>query len=79
MSHPFAIITGMRTTTAPDAEFEFVTTSLVPCADFRARIDGSPVCDACGWLLDEHADDLAEVRELPGAVRVQPEPKRLAS
>jgi hypothetical protein len=79
LSHPSAIITGMRTTSNPDAEPEFVTTSFAACAGFTAPADGSPVCDACGWLSGEHGDELAEVRALPGAARVQSEPKRLAS
>jgi hypothetical protein len=76
-------MTGMRTTTATDAEAQaepdFVTTVFEACASFTPTVDGSPVCDACGWLLGEHADAIAEVRALPGAVRVQPRPKRLAS
>ena len=79
MSHPFAIISGMRTTTDPDAESEFVTSSFAACAGFSARADGSPVCVACGWLAAEHGDELAEVRELHGAARAQPRVKRLAS
>jgi hypothetical protein len=80
-------MTGMRTTTATDAEAQteseaapdFVTTAFEACASFAPTVDGSPVCDACGWLLGEHAGAIAEVRALPGAARVQPRPKRLAS
>jgi hypothetical protein len=72
------MMTGMRTTTDPSTGPELVTTSIAACADFNAPVDGSPVCDACGWLLDEHGE-LAEVRALPGAVHVEPRPKRLAS
>jgi len=76
---------GMRTTTATDTEAEteaqphFVTTAFDACGSYAPAVDGSPVCDVCGWLLAEHADAIAEVRTLPGAVRVQPRPKRLAS
>jgi hypothetical protein len=77
------MMTGMRTTTAPDteaqAEPDFVTTAFEACASYEPAVDGSPVCDGCGWLLGEHAGAIAEVRALPGAVRVQPRPKRLAS
>jgi hypothetical protein len=62
-----------------EAEPGFVATAFEACASFAPGVDGSPVCDACGWLLGEHADAIAEVRALPGAVRAQPRPKRLAS
>jgi hypothetical protein len=81
LSHPFAIIAGMRTTTYPSADF--VTTSFSACGTFTASADGSLVCDACGWLRAEHDDDhdegIAEVRALPGKAQVRPRPKRLAS
>jgi hypothetical protein len=84
---------AMRTRTAieaetrsePEAESEaeprFVVTTFDACASFAAAVDGSPVCDACGWLLGDHPGAIADVRTLPGAVRVQPQPRpnRLAS
>jgi hypothetical protein len=79
------MMAGMRTTTDPGAkagaEPDFVTTSYEVCATFAPAVDGSPVCEACGWLLDEHDDGhaVAEVRALAGAMRVQAQPKRLAS
>jgi hypothetical protein len=72
-------MTGMRTNTDSDAGAEFLATSFVACSEFRAPADGSPVCDACGWLSAEHGDERAVVRALPGAVRLRSEPKRLAS
>jgi hypothetical protein len=74
---------GMRTTTDPvagtEAETDFVTTSFEVCAHFAPAVAGSSVCDACGWLVDEHDHAVAEVRALPGAIRVETRPKRLAS
>jgi hypothetical protein len=61
------------------AESGFVTTSFEACATFTPAVDGAPACETCGWLLDEHDHAVAEVHALPGAVRVQPAPKRLAS
>jgi hypothetical protein len=76
-------MTGMRTTTdlpaGPAAEADFVTTSFEACASFTPAVDGAPSCDTCGWLLDEHDHAVGELRALPGARRVQPVPKRLAS
>lgn len=69
----------MRTTTQPEAEPDFVTTAFAACASFVSAADGSPVCDACGWLLAEHESGDAKVHDLPRAVRVQPRQKRLAS
>ncbi len=79
MSHPVAMMAGMRTTTSPEAGPDFVTASFASCASFASPADGSPVCDACGWLVAEHEPAGAEVRALPRAVRVQSGPKRLAS
>jgi hypothetical protein len=78
-------MTGMPTTThslaGPAAETDFVSTSFESCADFAPAVDGSPACDTCGWLLDEHEHDhaVADVHALPGAVRAPSLPKRLAS
>jgi hypothetical protein len=76
-------MTRMRTTThhlpIPAAEGDFVTTSFEACASFAPAVDGAPACETCGWLLDEHDHGVAEVHALPGAARVPPVPKRLAS
>jgi hypothetical protein len=42
-----------------------------PCGD-AGRDDGSGLCEACGWLLDEHSD----APEPGGAVVVIPVPER---
>ena len=87
MSHPVAMMAGMWTTTEPDPgtdrrtdrRTDFVTTSFATCASFAAAADGSPVCEACGWLRAEHDHGIAEVRALPRSARLKPRPKRLAS
>jgi hypothetical protein len=48
---------------------------LEPCARFRVEHTAAwPVCDACGWLADDHAGHAEEavVRELPRPVAELP-------
>jgi hypothetical protein len=70
---------GMPTTTDPEAEPTFATTSFEACAGFAPADDGSPVCSACGWLAGEHDHGIADVRKLPKPPRAAPRPRRLAS
>lgn len=72
-------MTGMRTTTTPEAEPTFVSASFEACAGFAPADGDSPVCDVCGWLADEHDHGIAEVRALPAPTRAVPRPRRLAS
>lgn len=39
------------------ASLDVAPTSFEPCATFRPQACDSPVCEECGWLLHEHADD----------------------
>jgi hypothetical protein len=48
------------------------------CAAFAAGGDGSPVCERCGWLLDDHGER-AVVRRLPAPATRPTRPQRLAS
>jgi hypothetical protein len=62
-----------RDSFAPPVRFE-------PCAEFRVDHTAAwPVCDACGWLADDHAANAgsAVVRELPR--RSAELPTRMAS
>jgi hypothetical protein len=55
-----------------------VSASFEACAEFRAG-DGSPVCEACGWLEAEHDQPEASVHVLPRRRRAAGTPRRLAS
>jgi hypothetical protein len=58
---------------------DLVSASFEACAEFGAG-DGSPVCEACGWLEAEHDQPAASVRVLAArAVGALATPRRLAS
>ena len=68
------MVRGMQTTETND----LVSGAFEACAEFSALDHGSPVCEGCGWLENEHARPVAEVHPLP-ARRTARMPKRLAS
>ena len=58
---------------------DLVSATLEACTAFGAPGDGSPVCEACGWLEGEHDQPVAEVHQLPTRVSRRTAPRRLAS
>ena len=58
---------------------DLVSATLEACTAFGATADGSPVCEACGWLEGEHEQPVAEVRALPARRVGRAAPRRLAS
>jgi hypothetical protein len=72
MSHPAVIMPGMDMIDTND----LVSTLYEPCVTFAG--DGSPVCERCGWLADEHAAGLSSATPIASSPRAS-SPSRSSS
>jgi hypothetical protein len=70
----------MQTMTPGEVVSDLVSASFEACSAFADPVDGSPVCEQCGWLDAEHptAFEGAEVHVLPRRP-VRSTPTRIAS